>query len=422
MIRRYLSNDYTRNLATLVSATVVAQVVNVAFNWVLARYFYHPDQFGALSVFTSLVSFITIISCAKFDVALVAAKTEEDASRLFSLGFLVLFIVTALGFVAYGLNLLPALHLYGGTAVFTWLWAAPVSAFLLTATQLMWMINVRDKKFRGISWVRIIETSANGFFSLVFFSLGTIGLLYGSLLSQLSSVLFLAWVVLKHNRLKSFFHPPAVLRDVARRFADFPRINILQGFFDIFQVSSVVIYIGKYFGEAAAGYYGQCMRILQIPMRLIILPVSHVFFAEASEIFRNNGDLFSLVKRTAYRTALFAAPVPLVLLAVGPWLFAFVFGAQWKEAGVYAQLLAPWIFFDLIRAPLVQVSSLLGKQRQVLLVTMAGNIILALLYVAGRHYSLSARWMLAGISVSQSIIAVILVFLIFRMSKVFSTR
>lgn len=422
MLKKFLQNEYTKNLATLVSATVIAQVINFGLNLLLSRYFFGPAQYGVLSVYTAILNYISVVGCAKFDVALVAAKDREDASRLFVLGFLVLAGVTASTALLVLVNLLPGLRLYEGQEVFGWLWALPLSVFLITSSQLLWMWNVREKRFSGMSMVRIAEASANGLGAMALYFLGAMGLLFGTLFSQFISAVLLLIIVLRQEPFRNFRHSRAALKKTFRDFADFPRINILQGFMEMYQISTVIMVMSSYFGTEVAGYYSQCMRVLQMPMRLIILPVSHVFFAEASERWRKNEPLYPLVRRTALRTALFAAPVPIVLMICGPWLFSLVFTDIWREAGVFAQLMSVWVFFDLIRAPLVQVASIIGRQREILYVSVAGNVILTAVLVAGVKLGWTARWMLASISVSQALVAVILILLVFRMSKAISER
>ncbi len=45
-----------------------------------------------------------------------------------------------------------------------------------------------------------------------------------------------------------------------------------------------------------------------------------------------------------------------------PELFAFIFGSEWREAGVYAQWLAPWLLLVFISSPLSTLPSVLEKQ------------------------------------------------------------
>ena len=60
-----------------------------------------------------------------------------------------------------------------------------------------------------------------------------------------------------------------------------------------------------------------------------------------------------------YTIGMFAA---LMIMIIGPELFTFVLGARWSEAGIYAQILAPWFFVDFISSPLLAIFNVLEKQ------------------------------------------------------------
>jgi O-antigen/teichoic acid export membrane protein len=118
------------------------------------------------------------------------------------------------------------------------------------------------------------------------------------------------------------------------------------------------------------------------------------------------------------RSALVALPVPIVLIAAGPFLFAIVFGEEWREAGEYARILAPWMFLDLIRAPIVQVGSIVRKQQQVLYFSIVSSVLLLVSIFAGLHFFKSdPRMIFVIISASQSVMTLVLILLVLRISR-----
>jgi O-antigen/teichoic acid export membrane protein len=67
-----------------------------------------------------------------------------------------------------------------------------------------------------------------------------------------------------------------------------------------------------------------------------------------------------------------------VVMVAGPALCAVVLGAPWREAGVYAQLLVPWVVMMALASPLYAI--LLATQR--LAETLAYNVVLLAARVA----------------------------------------
>jgi O-antigen/teichoic acid export membrane protein len=64
------------------------------------------------------------------------------------------------------------------------------------------------------------------------------------------------------------------------------------------------------------------------------------------------------------RLGLIALPIFALIVLFAPELFAFFFGNYWREAGVYAQILSPWIFLNFIVSPISGVYLIVGKQKQ----------------------------------------------------------
>ena len=51
-----------------------------------------------------------------------------------------------------------------------------------------------------------------------------------------------------------------------------------------------------------------------------------------------------------------------------PEVFSFIFGADWQEAGRYAQILLPWIFMVSLVMPLSFIPDLYRKQRVAMII------------------------------------------------------
>ena len=416
VLNKLFKSDFTKSIAVLASSSFIAQGINFVFNIFLAR-IYLPEYFGTLSVFITIVGFISVLSSGKFDVALVAATDDKDSKKLFALSFLVLIGLSVICLIGITIIYLFDLNVYQGQAVHSWFYFIIPSMVFLTGTQVFWMLNVRDKNFNKISYVRIVEASTTGISCLLLFSLAAKGLLFGTLMGQMISFVLLAIIVFRNYPLSSFKFSSKELKETFIKYIEFPKINILQGFLDMFQMGLLVLLLSKYYNPEITGFYSQCMRVLQIPMRLLILPISHVFFAEASEQYRKNNSLYTLVKKTITKSFLYLLAVPLVLIAFGPFIFSTVFGSIWNEAGVYARILSFWIFFDLIRAPIVQIASIMNKQKQVLMLSIVNSIIFLTVTIIGIKLEFNVRNTLLFVSISQVVMNIVIILYILEMSR-----
>jgi len=72
----------------------------------------------------------------------------------------------------------------------------------------------------------------------------------------------------------------------------------------------------------------------------------------------------------------------LLVMVMGEELFSVIFGSQWAKAGIYAQILAPWIMFQFISSPISTLFSVLEMQgtglvfNSILLVTRIASLLI----------------------------------------------
>lgn len=414
--KNFLGSAFAKNILTLVSAAALAQVINFGFSVFLTR-LYTPASFGAISIFTSLVSFVLVVSSGKYDIALVVAADKEEAKGLLSIGSLLTIISAFICLVATWFIYTANIPFYNNSIVRNWLYMIPVAVVLLSIFQLFWMWNVREKHFKTVSFIRPLEAFINNGLCILLKGYEATGLLIGSLIGQFVSMTLITGISFKREKLGLFGHHFHKLKTLSIKYAEFPRINILQGFIDALQLSILVIIASMYFPAAEIGYYALCMRILQVPVRLIVSPFSNVFFAEASETYRDGRDLHKLVKRSSYQIGLWTIALPIVLIVAGRYIFKIVFGAEWYTAGIYAGILSPWIFLDIIRAPIVQVSSILGKQKQVLVLSVISSVVLFATVIVNVVLHSNFSVLLFCVSVTQSIMTALIIFVVFNMTK-----
>jgi O-antigen/teichoic acid export membrane protein len=418
MLRKYIPKSIlVRNVFTLVSGTAFAQVINFIFSVILTR-IYTPGAFGSLSVFLAILAFFLVFSCGKYDVAIVATHSRNDAVELLRMSLIITFFTALISLIMIIAVYIVPLNFYNNTPVRTWLFLIPLSLILLSIFQALWMWNVREKRFKDIFVIRPVEAFITGGLSVSLLSLKGLGLLLGTLIGQISSTILLIIITIRKDSLKIFYFSWKEVKHVALKYSHFPKFNIMQGFVEMLQASAIVLIASNYFPAALIGLYALCMRVLQVPVRLVILPFSHVFFAEASDIYRNGKSLYQLVRRTLIHTSLLSLPLPIFLMFAGPFVFGLVFGAQWKEAGEYARILSPWIFFDILRAPIVQISSIVGKQKQILFLSLLSGLVLITSVILGLYLALSFNKILWIVSISQSLTNILIIIAILKMSKI----
>jgi O-antigen/teichoic acid export membrane protein len=138
--------------------------------------------------------------------------------------------------------------------------------------------------------------------------------------------------------------------------------------------------LAGWFGATAVGYYTIAMSVLALPPKLIGNSVMQVFYPHITRAVYAHQDGRALIVKATLGLAITGALPLLLFMAAGPALFAFVFGAEWERAGVYAQILAPWLFLQDVNKPAVAAIPALGLQGGLLIFELlsTGSKILAL--------------------------------------------
>jgi O-antigen/teichoic acid export membrane protein len=81
----------------------------------------------------------------------------------------------------------------------------------------------------------------------------------------------------------------------------------------------------------------------------------------------------------------------LVLGLLGPQLFEFVFGAQWRLAGEFAQLSAPLVLASFVAAPVNMTVMIVGRQRLQLAWEIARLLAMGAAWLVIAHYGASPK-------------------------------
>jgi len=128
---------------------------------------------------------------------------------------------------------------------------------------------------------------------------------------------------------------------LARRYKRFPLFSASSAILDGINLNLPVFFLSIYFAPATVGYYAMVMRVASAPLSLVASSVSQVNLNRLMELLRSGADARRYLIRVARALALFGAIPAVLLMPIGPWAFATLFGAEWRVAGEFLQILMP---------------------------------------------------------------------------------
>lgn len=404
------TSEYRKNVLTLMTGTFVAQLIPVLIAPILTR-IYSPEDFGIYTLVLSIVSFGAILATARYEVAIMLPEREEDAFAIFVLSIIINLI--------FSLSLWAMILLMGkkieeliGIDNYHWLYLVPLLIFLTAAYQSVnYWIN-RRKMFKVMATNRVGKSIILGGSQVSLGILGySIGLVWGMLISLISSLFFLARFLKK----PVLFEKKNV-RIVGSRYIKFPKYSLLADGINSFSNQIPVFFLLKYFSTQATGYFGLTLRILGLPITLIANAALDVFKQRASDDYIRYGNCRQIYLKTLKGLLYFSIPTFTTLFIFSPIIFSVVFGEEWRKAGEYARIMSIMFCFKFIASPLSYVLYIAEKQQFDLIWQICLMICTIISFTIGFYYNndIIGVWCF---SLSYSALYAVYIFISYRLSK-----
>ncbi|SHK06057.1 lipopolysaccharide biosynthesis protein [Rhodothermus profundi] len=346
---------------TLLSGSSLALALSYLAQPLLTR-LYTPEAFGGLDAFVALVSLLFVCSTLRYEDALLLPRCNAEALGLLRLA----------GYILAGLSLLclllsfPAQWLLqhrGETTLAPWLpWLAP-TLLLMGSTRLAELWLTRQQAFRTLSVGTALRATTTTTLRLAAglppLQAGTAGLIGGFLGGHLSTLLLYGWHL--RHRLSTPAASPS-LAVLARRYRHFPLFTLPAALLNALSMRLPFLLLLLFFDAEVLGFFGRAFMVLTVPLGLVGSATGQVFFVRAAEA-RHGEGLRALTRRVYSRLLQIGLYPVLLLMLLGPELFAFIFGAPWRTAGVYAAWIAPWLLLASLASPLSRLFDVLERQR-----------------------------------------------------------
>jgi lipopolysaccharide exporter len=378
-------SEFINNVIKLISSSVVAQILGILLIPIITR-FYSPGDFGIFQLITSISGIIAGLSCLAYYFSIMLPKEDEDSANLVVLCItLIILTSTISGLIFF---------------IFSdWIWNSlkvpvvskfwiflPIIIFLngLSAPLNFWLS--RRVRYGTIAASRVGNAITVKIIQIIAGILGPspLGLIYG-LIGGNAIGDFIMVGQLKNEFLIFRKVSFKKMKELAIRYKKFPIFTTWSSMINDISVQVPVFMLAFFFSPITVGYYSLANAVINVPMSLIGEATRQVFYQKAAEEKNRIGTAKYIVKEI-YRRLISIGIFPMIaLLIISKELFLFIFGPNWTNSGIYAEILIPWIFLVFVSSPLSSLFSLHEKQN----IGLSFNIILLIsrciaLYIGGR--------------------------------------
>lgn len=347
----------------------IAQTIPIVITPILTR-LYSPAQFGVFATFVALAGILAVVATGRYEVAIMMPKSNRRAQAVLLLALLInlasmaallaVFIVVR---ILMSRGILPAFSLFGELGIL--LMAVPVFAFLNAALQSLTLWNSRQKAFRRVAASRFVQAATTAFVSIAaigFSGVGGNGLILGALTGSVAGIFMLLpslaglptsiWNVARFR----------LLAHEARTYVNYPKFSLLADLTNALAWRLPILVFPVLFGMATTGQLSIAYRIVGLPSQMIGKAFLDVFRQKAAEDFSRDGNCLAIYMKTLRILMGISVVLFLPLILFGGPLFSLVFGAEWRTAGEFVELLSAMFAASFVASPLAFVLYIANRQ------------------------------------------------------------
>ena len=364
-IKSLKQSMYVGNVATLATGTTIAQAVSILTAPILYR-IYSKVDYGTLGLYMAIVGVAGVFSTMQYLQPILLEKEDDDAKHVMwlnrTINIAITILVTLLVFL-FGDYLGELLR---NKDIMPWLYLAPISIFFSGQGQIFGIWANRKKKYKILSYNAILTALLVPALSISIglYNNGPLGLFLGLLVSHVVPPIVLLVTLTKYDDLGLKYFDWNTIKAKAKQHKNFPIYSLPSDFINRLTNQLPVFMLSVFAGPGPVGVYNLCVRMLGIPIQLIGGAIGEVFKQKATQDYNETGDFNNVFKKTFKTLGLISIVPFLIIVFFGPQLFSFSFGQNWREAGVFAQILVLMYMLKLIISPLSYSFYILNKLKE----------------------------------------------------------
>lgn len=353
------------NVLIVTVGTVMGQAILLAVTPFITR-LYSPHDMGLYSLFVSCVGIFSVTISLHFELALPLPKSEGLAKQV---GYLAFWVTTAFSLLIGGVFFVFRRSIFAFLEAPELSYVAWCVAPVLFLTGLVSILSIWCLRVREFSTTAVAKVAQGGAQSVSQLALGMLsptvgGMLAGQLIG-LSTAAALLSRALPRTVGGDIFLRGRIRRlvAVASKYRRFPQYATFSSLINAASAHLPVMLLSVLHGTQVTGLFALSYRVLQVPLRLVGQSISQVLLSRAGEMAREG-----TLGRTAGSLFVFlwSAALPIFFIGgiIAPALFAIAFGEPWREAGVYARYLMPWMFALFVSSILSVLIGVVGRQKE----------------------------------------------------------
>lgn len=352
-------SDLRRSVFILGGGTLLAQIIGVILGPIITR-LYSPSDFGVLALFSSILSIAVVTASLRYEFAYPIEKEESSAANIFAICILLLIVNSIIfSFVLY-LAEDKIITYFALNSIKPYFWLLIIGFFGSGLYNIFNYWAIRQRDYSRIAYTRINQSVFGSISKILMglFSIGPVGLIIGQLISQIAGVNTFMRQLLKKDKANFSLVTFKDMKSVARQYSNFPFFSLPASVFNTISLVLPAFMLSSTYGLEVTGWYSLAFGILVLPGSIISASISQVYYGEVSKLLREESkELLTLFFSTIRKLALIGIPLVGIPAITAPFIFPFIFGDKWREAGLYCLPLALMVYAAFCVSSTTQLSS-----------------------------------------------------------------
>jgi len=372
-------SPFLKSVITIFTGGAIAQIIPFFVEPVLTR-IYTPEEFAFFAQFVSFTTLFTVVATARYELAIMLPKTERKSINVFALSLIISVIITVVSFLIVLLFRFPIAHFLKNDKLSLFLWLTPITVLFTGLYQTLNYWTLRNKRFGLISISRIVQTTINSGGNILFGFLkwGSKGLIIAFIIGQFASLFSFLGKFFRSDKRTTKLINKKEIKEMASHYSDFPKINSLHAFTDIFRQTIVIFLLSYFFTPDDVGYYSRTFRLLIAPILLIGSSLGQVFFQRASSEYAQGKNIREFVLKNLKMMLWVAIPFLIIIFTMAPQIFEWFLGKGWEQAGYFARYISLWLAMIILINPISTIPIIVGKQKEYFLLSLLSNSLIVL--------------------------------------------
>lgn len=391
-LAQLLQRKAIRSFVLLGTSTGMGQLISIVSSPVLTR-LYTPEDLGAQSVFIAMLSQALILSCLRYEWAIVLPSSKDDALALviacFVLSALISCSIAVISLI-FRQQLLEMLNISNEMSVLLLLLAPTV--FISGCYQTLRYWHIRQKTFALLSQTKVVQSlsSTGAQIGLGFLSFGSMGLIIGTALNNSVGAGKLAVDFVRKEKVNIDFTTiwKKVFSNLAK-YSSFPKISVWSSFLNSASLNAPIFFLSYFYGMEMVGTFALAQKLINIPVTLVGGSIFQIFLSQISSIHQKDPRKAKKIYVRWLSVLTGFSLVGGVIFWAGSYHFGEIFGSEWEDAGLITRCLTPSLFASLIVSP-ISILDWLGRQSWMLIWNVSRIVLMTIVFHLSNSFQVDA--------------------------------